>query len=223
MSTYAPEPAALDPRPLLPKAHPANADDAKTVVIKTGAWDADLFGCLDSWVNCCTVWWLPCVALAQISQRIGWASYWTVLQILLAIYAVEIVLASIVSVSVSGSLHDTDMEAQLRSLYEDHPKLFVTGSAVSLAGSACTFLGSFGGLVMVLITWSLRGRVRQLFGIPGDVFYDGIASVCCSPCTVAQMATHVKSYKKGSCDIGPVDTLPGFGPLPHHRYDPVAL
>ncbi|KAJ0408234.1 hypothetical protein P43SY_004392 [Pythium insidiosum] len=59
-------------------------------------------------------------------------------------------------------------------------------------------------------SWYLRATVRARFQLPGSAVEDVLLSLCCSCCSVAQMATHVKSYKPGSCDFGPPDTLPAF-------------
>jgi len=57
---------------------------------------------------------------------------------------------------------------------------------------------------------NLRGQVRAKYQIPGGCCGDCLAACCCPCCTVAQMATHVKSYKPGNCSFGAPDTLPGF-------------
>lgn len=58
--------------------------------------------------------------------------------------------------------------------------------------------------------WQARYVTRQRFSIPGNCCSDCCVSICCSSCALAQMATHIKSYKPGSCDFGPPDTLPGY-------------
>ncbi|GLE00854.1 hypothetical protein PINS_up009651 [Pythium insidiosum] len=58
--------------------------------------------------------------------------------------------------------------------------------------------------------WYLRTSIRKRFQLPGSLVEDVFVSLCCCCCSVAQMATHVKSYKPGSCDFGPPDTLPAF-------------
>jgi Cys-rich protein (TIGR01571 family) len=68
----------------------------------------------------------------------------------------------------------------------------------------------FAGILHCLCAWHLRATIRDKFQIPGSCCGDCLAACCCSCCVVAQMATHVKSYKPGNCDFGPPDTLPGF-------------
>ncbi|KAJ0411821.1 hypothetical protein ATCC90586_002974 [Pythium insidiosum] len=65
-------------------------------------------------------------------------------------------------------------------------------------------------IVAVGFPWYLRTMIRKRFQLPGHVVQDILYSLCCCCCSVAQMATHVKSYKPGSCDFGPPDTLPAF-------------
>ncbi|CAH0477630.1 unnamed protein product [Peronospora belbahrii] len=53
--------------------------------IKIGEWETSLcFGCFKHCVpNCCMVTFCPCVTQAQISSRLGMASYWRMLSGLL--------------------------------------------------------------------------------------------------------------------------------------------
>ncbi|DAZ97413.1 TPA: hypothetical protein N0F65_011297 [Lagenidium giganteum] len=65
-------------------------------------------------------------------------------------------------------------------------------------------------VVYIYAVSQVRGKVRARFDIPGSPLEDLLLSWCCGCCTVAQMATHVKSYKPGSCSFGPVSTLAPF-------------
>ncbi|EEY54307.1 PLAC8 family protein [Phytophthora infestans T30-4] len=58
--------------------------------------------------------------------------------------------------------------------------------------------------------WHLRQTTRRLFQIPGGPCGDCWSSFCCSCCTMAQIATHIKSYKPGDCSFGPLDVLPPY-------------
>ncbi|OWZ21757.1 PLAC8 motif-containing proteins Hypothetical protein [Phytophthora megakarya] len=59
--------------------------------IPTGAWAAGLFDCFDNLMpNCFMVTFCPCVALAQLSTRLGVASYKVMLSLLLFVTAVEL-------------------------------------------------------------------------------------------------------------------------------------
>ncbi|KAF4043687.1 PLAC8 family [Phytophthora infestans] len=64
-----------------------------------------------------------------------------------------------------------------------------------------------GSLIFALWIWRARKEVRERFQIPGGCCGDCLASCCCGCCAMAQMATHIKSYKPGNCAFGPQDTL----------------
>jgi Cys-rich protein (TIGR01571 family) len=202
-------------------------------IVRVDAWEEGLCGCFSSCVNCCMAACLPCVSLAQIAQRIGWGKYWHVLLALLGLYFAELFITQLV---LSSSYHTYWFNYQSYdydryrasssysyswsspfsdSTTDDMDGLYVIFIVSTVAGAVlglCSFLGSLTGLVLIFVTWALRSRVRTLFNIPGSCCGDCFASCCCSCCAVAQMATHVKSYKKGNCDFGPVDTLPAFLP-----------
>ncbi len=67
-------------------------------------------------------------------------------------------------------------------------------------------------LLVFLAFWQLRTKVREKFQLPGSPLEDLCVLCFCSCCALAQMATHVKSYKPGSCDFGPPDELPAYSP-----------
>ncbi|KAL4101906.1 hypothetical protein PRIC1_005654 [Phytophthora ramorum] len=70
-----------------------------------------------------------------------------------------------------------------------------------------------GGTVHVILfvwIWKARALTRERFNIRGGCCRDCCASLFCPCCTLAQIATHIKSYKPGSCDFGPPDTLPPY-------------
>ncbi|TFJ83237.1 hypothetical protein NSK_005454 [Nannochloropsis salina CCMP1776] len=46
-------------------------------------------------------------------------------------------------------------------------------------------------LLSVFILYQLRGRARTQFSIPGDLRSDFFASLCCSFCTLTQLARHL--------------------------------
>lgn len=52
--------------------------------------------------------------------------------------------------------------------------------------------------------------MHERFRIRGSSFGDCEVATCCSCCALAQVATHIKSYKPGSYSFGPPDTLLGF-------------
>ncbi|DAZ95792.1 TPA: hypothetical protein N0F65_009188 [Lagenidium giganteum] len=65
-------------------------------------------------------------------------------------------------------------------------------------------------LFVEAMSMRLRAKVRQLFQIPGNLCMDFCLSCWCSPCTIAQIASHVQSYEPGRCDFGAPDSLPAY-------------
>eukprot|EP00644_Phytophthora_capsici_P016566 jgi/Phyca11/123878/e_gw1.52.294.1 len=65
-------------------------------------------------------------------------------------------------------------------------------------------------VILFIWIWKARSLTRERFQIPGGFCRDCCASLLCPCCTLAQIATHIKSYKPGSCDFGPPDTLPAY-------------
>jgi len=134
----------------------ARYDDVSN--IKIGGWETTLWcGCMKDCVpNCCMVTFCPCVTHAQVSARLGMASYWLALAILLTL-------------------------------------VLLTGGTVHV--------------ILFVWIWQARKITRERFQIPGGCVRDCCASLFCPCCTLAQMATHIKSYKP---DFGPPDTLPPY-------------
>ncbi|EGZ04531.1 hypothetical protein PHYSODRAFT_343193 [Phytophthora sojae] len=64
--------------------------------------------------------------------------------------------------------------------------------------------------ILFVWIWQLRQLTRERFKIPGGCCEDYCASFWFPCCTLAQIATHIKSYKPGTCDFGPQDTLPPY-------------
>lgn len=180
--------------------------------VKTGEWQFGLFSCFEHIVpNCCMVTWCPCVSLAQISGRLGVASYGIVLVSLLVVYAafggLNALYAaalleqeddgsiSVIRISRTGDSDDTTVKT-----IEEVPALEVPARIGSFV-YAFAFIG---------FTTFLRHTTRVRFQIPGNIVFDTLASCFCNCCAIAQIASHVQSYKKGSCGFGPVATLPAY-------------
>ena len=71
---------------------------------------------------------------------------------------------------------------------------------------ATGFLSIF-GLIALFFT---RNKMREVFKIPGTPVMDCIETFFCGCCSLAQMATHMGSYKKGDCNFNAPETLPGY-------------
>ncbi|KAG1707855.1 hypothetical protein DVH05_024506 [Phytophthora capsici] len=67
-----------------------------------------------------------------------------------------------------------------------------------------------GGLGFAIWVCQARSLTRERFQIPGSCCGDYWAACCCGCCALAQVATHIKSYKPGSCDFLAQDTLPAY-------------
>lgn len=84
------------------------------------------------------------------------------------------------------------------------------GSTAGHSGLVFALLMTAGQLVFRVMIWQARKKACQRFQIPGSFIGDGCATYFCSCCAIAQLATHVKSYTPGACNIMPPDVLPPF-------------
>lgn len=178
--------------------------------IKTGAWELGLFSCFEHCIpNCCMAWCCTCVSLAQISARLGVASYARTLLAFLALWLAFYVVYALYLLEVFQAVQDDD-GGVLRVVDSDTGRsTYVLTETPVLLMPARLALSAW-GLVFVAFTSFLRFKTRARFSIPGNVAFDVLASLCCSWCAVAQIASHVKSYTPKSCSFGPVDTLPAY-------------
>ncbi|OQR83612.1 PLAC8 family protein [Achlya hypogyna] len=157
-------------------------------------WRVGVFECTDVYPNVILAWCCPCVALAQITARLGiFGGYSRVL------YGVGSVVA--LSVVFSWASHatelddDDDAHRQWRHATRHH--------YYALLSYACFFAA---GVFLAVV----RTRVRSLHQIEGSEIEDFACALCCPCCTLAQTATEVQSYTPGVCSMGPPDTLPGY-------------
>eukprot|EP00644_Phytophthora_capsici_P016558 jgi/Phyca11/553345/estExt2_Genewise1Plus.C_PHYCAscaffold_520265 len=176
------------------------ATPVETVVeqgLMIGAWSVDFCGCCDTLIpNCCMVTFCPCVSLAQISQRLGVAPYRQVLVIFLLLVIAETV-AGLTSTDSSSWRYNDNSSTR----YSDDDSDDNSIQSWTILIVRAIFFGYI---------WHLRQTTRRLFRIPGGACGDCWASFCCSCCTMAQIATHIKSYKPGECGFGPPDVLPPY-------------
>ncbi|KAG6580310.1 PLAC8 family protein [Phytophthora cinnamomi] len=172
-----------------------------------GHWQVGLWDCFtDLMPNCFMVTCCSCISMAQIAHRLGVATYSKALIVCLVVVLSEFVISGIASTVASSS---TTVKANY-----SNDGTAVTYSTSNGSGAAVLVFRAIMILVRVvfaLFVMHLRKTTRQRFQIPGNPRNDFIASLCCSCCVLAQMATHIKSYTPGSCDFGPVaDTLPAY-------------
>lgn len=173
--------------------------------IRAGGWDAELFGCCTDIVpNCCMSWLLPCVSLAQIVHRVGLYSYSSALMFFLVVYVLYVVCAML-AVQTSTYSATTVQKTWYGDSYYTTTKVEVSPSYSVWNYISCVF-----SVIFFVSVWQIRSKIRARFQIPGSACGDCCATWWCSCCVIAQMATHVKSYKPGSCNFGPVDSLPAY-------------
>ncbi|KAF4149010.1 PLAC8 family [Phytophthora infestans] len=173
------------------------AEDEQGVMV--GAWSVDFWGCCDILIpNCCMVTFCPCVSLAQISARLGVAPYRRVLVIFLLLTLAEV----IAGLYPSSSNNDSSWWYRSEREY--------SGDDESESNPVQSWTITIVRAIFFAYIWHLRQTTRRLFQIPGGPCGDCWSSFCCSCCTMAQIATHIKSYKPGDCSFGPLDVLPPY-------------
>lgn len=184
--------------------------------VRVGEWETRLCGCFAHLVpNCLMVTFCPCVSLAQITSRIGFASYKIMLVYFLLVIGVQYAMNGLISYEVYSHNNSTDYAVNDSDAYwwhsssEDYGTAFRVYNAVACGAEA----------IVIVFVWLLRTKIRERFAIPGSCCVDCWVSICCSCCAIAQMATHVKSYQPGSCSFGPPDTLPAYP----HDHPPMAV
>lgn len=177
--------------------------------IKTGEWQLGLFSCFEHIVpNCCMVWFCPCVSLAQISARLGVASYALVLGVFLVVYLVFFALNVFYALAVVAD-EDNSLVTIRSTTSTSGTTVLATAEvpALALPARIAAFVFCF---ALIGFTIFLRHTTRSRYQIPGNIVFDTLASFFCNCCAMAQIASHVKSYKKGSCSFAPLDTLPAY-------------
>lgn len=171
-------------------------------------WEVGLCDCFRHCVpNCCMVTFCPCVSLAQIASRLGVLSYSVTLFVYFVAVCTLCTMSGLVSYKAYYVYHDDnhwhydtvsdgweyDRRVQVGTEYTVYRIVWV---AVEVS--------------IFAFVWHLRTTTRERFNIPGICFGDCLTTFFCMCCAMAQVATHIKSYKPGSCDFGPPDTLPAY-------------
>jgi len=173
--------------------------------IKVGEWGAGFCSCFDNFVpNCLMVTFCPCISLAQITARLGLYTYQQSLIVFGVLYGVYFVANSVAN--------STSTNYKCDYGYDEHFNYTVDCSSGTNALRSIMYgISGLAIIICFVIIFQLRTKVRERFQIPGSCAEDCLTTYFCSCCVIAQMATHVKSYKAGACDFGPVDTLPAYG------------
>lgn len=155
--------------------------------IQTGRWSIGLCGCCADCVpNCWMSTCCPCISLSQIYARIGVISYKKALYRTGALAFPLVILRFI-----ANNLGPQEGQTDTRSVI-----VFFAMMALDFA--------------FVIAVCYARIRVRRRFRIDGNCCDDLCASWCCTCCTIAQMATHSRSYRRGDCSFSGPDVLPPF-------------
>lgn len=175
--------------------------------IRLNQWETGLCGCFTHLVpNCLMATCCPCFSLAQIASRMGVLSYAVTLSVFLVVVAVQWAMSGLLSYEIYQHDNSTSYVDDAYDNYwwhssdEDYGVAYHVYSAVSCVAEVLVFV----------FVWHLRTKVRDRFELPGNCCGDFWISLCCTCCSIAQMATHVKSYTPGSCSFGPPDTLPAY-------------
>ncbi|KAG7396877.1 hypothetical protein PHYBOEH_001634 [Phytophthora boehmeriae] len=186
---------------------PAAKDLESEDELTRGQWAVGFWDCFtDLMPNCFMVTCCSCVSMAQISARLGVTTFSTALIACLVVVIAEFVLYGLAStVSTNSATVETSYGANGQTTYTYSSN--DGGAAVIIYRGISVIIR----VVFALFVCHLRTKTRERFEIPGSSRTDFFASLCCSCCALAQMATHVKSYTPGSCDFRPVaDTLPPY-------------
>ncbi|KAL3669230.1 hypothetical protein V7S43_005613 [Phytophthora oleae] len=170
--------------------------------IPTGAWAAGLFDCFDNVMpNCFMVTFCPCVALAQLSTRLGVASYRVVLSLLLFVTVLELTMFTLIWTTAEDD-DSSDEYYNYRWTHHHSNDKVLNGTFVIMTLTV--------QMLLFLYIWHLRTKTRTRFQLPGSAVTDCLSSWFCSCCTVAQLRTHVRSYQPGDCTFGAPDVLQAY-------------
>ncbi|OQS00681.1 PLAC8 family protein [Achlya hypogyna] len=181
-------PVGVDADPHVPM---AGAVDFNGLVV--GRWKAEIFGCFTDLVpNCIMATFCPCISLAQVLHRLGLYTFNNTLIVFGVLYG-----AYLISSMLASQVHQTCTYDGL---------VLTCTSGVNIWIYVCTAIT----LAMSIVHMTVRGRVRNLFQIPGTVLEDCLCAFFCGCCSIAQMATHTDAYTAGQCAFGPKDVLPGY-------------
>lgn len=168
--------------------------------IPMGAWATGLFDYFENLIpNSCMVTFCPCVALAQLTTRLGVAPYKLMLCLLLFVTLVQLAMGILVWATIQEDYHPSD-ELNNSSQYDQEKVANDTFVVIIII------------VYMLLLTFicHLRIKTRTRFHLPGNALTDCLSSWCLPCCTVAQLRTHVRTYQPGNCTFGPPNVLQAY-------------
>lgn len=154
----------------------------------------------------------PCFSLAQISDRLGVMSYGVTLAIYLVVQVALWALQGLSYYETYNDFVDWNDNIDDGGYYNGYFFHYDDSDTFELSFSAKLYssISSAAYLLVFIFVMHLRSKTRERFGIQGSCCGDCSAAFWCTCCSMAQIATHIKSYKPGSCDFGPRDTLPAY-------------
>jgi Cys-rich protein (TIGR01571 family) len=168
--------------------------------IRMNSWESGFADCCrDCIPNCCMSWSCPHIWMGIISVRIGQCSRGA------AVFLYGGLLVGTFAIFIAENygtfqylLNGWELSYALeRNAFERN--------VAAYANYALQLI--FFGLI-----WQARANIRNRFRIPGNACEDCCLSACCSCCVIAQIATHVKTYKPGSCTLISPTVLPPYNP-----------
>jgi Cys-rich protein (TIGR01571 family) len=174
--------------------------------IQKGKWSTGLFNCFDFCVpNCFMVALCPCISAAQIAARLGFAY-----SSALTVFGVLVTLEYIAYGLMSATMRSTELQTRYYYSYITGRYTTYTYEVTTSRLSYWAYIAYVLSVVTFIALWQLRTKMRSTFDLPGSCVEDLFVSFFCSWCSLAQMATHVKSYKPHTCDFGAPDELPAY-------------
>ncbi|TYZ68560.1 hypothetical protein PybrP1_008610 [[Pythium] brassicae (nom. inval.)] len=138
----------------------------------------------------------PCVSLAQVYARLGMMPYRTALAQFFVLYVIGL----------AGNF----LPSRRSTRYNYTTHSYTTATSSTNTAQVALFAAVAGQLVLRIYMWRARAAIRKRYNIPGSCCGDCCTIYWCSCCAVAQMATHVKSYKPGSCGFEGPEVLPAY-------------
>ncbi|OQS06802.1 PLAC8 family protein [Thraustotheca clavata] len=190
--------------PMQPQMYQTTASPV-VVPLPLNFWRVGVFEIADCYPNGLMAWCCPCVALAQITSRLGiYGGYYRVL------YTVALLLGC-------GYIFSFLSESY-RNHTNDYESNEYRAWASSTHRNSYAVLSTLCFLAIAIFTALVRTRIRALHRLEGTEMEDFACAFACTPCTIAQMATEVGSYEQGVMSKAEAAPLTGqpvlYAPIP---------
>ncbi|KAH9129074.1 hypothetical protein AeMF1_000849 [Aphanomyces euteiches] len=202
-----------------PVSHAIQQRGADSNGLIVGYWKDGICDCYTHWFpNVIMSFLCPCVALAQVTQRIGLLHYRATLTLLGTVLFAAILCILIRSIELyhgdqfmTNKLIHIGQEKNLSMEDTVSSALDIMDVQAHSASRATTFLalGLTCSSIASLLVWYVRAVVRDGFRIPGNCVEDMVFSFFCPCCVIAQAATQCEAYEK-KLSFRPRDVLQGY-------------